>query len=128
MVASAEFAEFLKELLAPLGEVTTRRMFGKTGVFCEGVMLGMVTDNVLYLRFDDQNRASFREAEAFPLLNYAKRGQTIDLSFLRVPDRLFDEPAEFVAWGRSALAAAHRVSACRGQTEKVGTARRSRQS
>ena len=40
MVASDSFAEFLHELLAPLGRVTIRRMFGKTGVFCEGLMLG----------------------------------------------------------------------------------------
>ena len=56
MVASAGFAEFLREQLAPLGRVTTRRMFGKTGVFCNGLMLGMVNDDTLYLRVDDQNR------------------------------------------------------------------------
>ena len=31
MVASDSFAEFLREQLAPLGRVTMRRMFGKTG-------------------------------------------------------------------------------------------------
>ena len=95
MVASDSFAEFLREQLAPLGRVTMRRMFGKTGVFCDGVMLGMVTDNTLYLRVDDHNRAPFKEAEAFPPLNYEKQGSTIDLSFWRAPERLFDEPDEF---------------------------------
>jgi DNA transformation protein len=33
MVASDSFVEFLREQLAPLGRVTMRRMFGKTGVF-----------------------------------------------------------------------------------------------
>jgi hypothetical protein len=37
MVASDGFAEFLREQLAPLGRVTMRRMFGKTGVFCNGL-------------------------------------------------------------------------------------------
>jgi len=40
MVASDSFAEFLREQLAPLGRVTMRRMFGKTGVFCDGLMFG----------------------------------------------------------------------------------------
>jgi len=83
MVASETFADFLREQLAPLGGVSLRRMFGKTGVFCDGVMLAMVTENTLYFRVDDQNRAAFREAEAFPPLNYAKKGQTIDLAFWR---------------------------------------------
>jgi len=110
MVASDSFAEFLREQLAPLGRITLRRMFGKTGVFCDGVMLGMVTDNMLYLRVDDHNRETFKEAAAYPPLNYAKGGAMIDLSFWRVPERLFDEPDELIAWARAALAAAHRVA------------------
>ena len=116
MVASDSFAEFLREQLAPLGRLTVRRMFGKTGVFCDGVMLGMVTDNTLYVRVDDHNRATFKEAAAFPPLNYAKKGSTIDLSFWRVPERLFDEPDELVGWAQAALAAAHRVAAKRERT------------
>jgi DNA transformation protein and related proteins len=113
MVASASFAEFLREQLAPVGRVTMRRMFGKTGVFCDGVMFGMVRDNTLYFRVDDLNRAAFTEAESSPPLNYEKKGGTIDLSFWRAPERLFDEPDELVAWARAALAAAHRVAAKR---------------
>jgi DNA transformation protein len=116
MVASDSFAEFLGEQLAPLGRVTMRRMFGKTGVFCDGMMLGMVTDNMLYLRVDDHNRLAFEEAQSSPPLNYEKKGETIDLSFWRAPERLFDEPDELVAWARLALAAARRVAAKRKRT------------
>ena len=56
MVASDGFAEFLREQLSPLGRLTMRRMFGKTGVFCDAVMFAMVTENTLYFRVDDQNR------------------------------------------------------------------------
>ena len=116
MVASDSFAEFLSEQLAPLGPLSMRRMFGKTGVFCDGVMLGMVSDNTLYFRVDDDNKAFFREAEVFPPLNYEKKGESIDLAFWRAPERLFDEPDELVAWAREALAAAHRVAAKRGRS------------
>jgi DNA transformation protein len=115
MVASNTFSEFLREQLAPLGRVSLRRMFGKSGVFCDGVMIGMVTDNTLYFRVDDDNRETFKEAQSFPPLNYAKRGSTIDLSFWRVPERLFDEPDELIDWARAALAAAHRVAAKRAR-------------
>jgi DNA transformation protein and related proteins len=115
MTASASFAAFVCEQLAPLGRITLRRMFGKHGVFCDGVMLGMVTDNMLYLRVDEQNREAFKEAASSPPLNYAKGGSTIDLSFWRAPERLFDEPDELVEWARVALAAARRVAAKRGR-------------
>jgi DNA transformation protein len=123
MVASESFAGFLREQLAPLGHVTMRRMFGKTGVFCEGVMLGMVRDNTLYFRVDDDNRETFKEAESFPPLNYQKKGGSIDLAFWRAPERLFDEPDELVGWARAALAAARRVAA---QRERTATKRKSK--
>ncbi len=110
MVASESFAEFLREQLAPLGRITMRRMFGKTGVFCDAFMLGMVRDDVLYFRVDDDNREAFKEAAAFPPLDYEKKGGSIDLSFWRAPERLFDDADEFVAWARLALAAARRVA------------------
>ena len=70
MVASDGFAEFLSEQLAPLGHITMRRMFGKTGVFCEGLMFGMVKNDTLYFRVNDHNRVTFEEAAASPPLNY----------------------------------------------------------
>ena len=116
MGASDGFAEFLCDQLTPLGHITLRRMFGKTGVFCDGFMLGMIRDNTLYFRVDDNNRASFKEPESFPPLNYEKKGGTIDLSFWRAPERLFDEPDELIAWARAALGAARRVAVKRDKT------------
>jgi DNA transformation protein len=73
-------------------------------------MLGMVRDNTLYFRIDDGNQATFEEAQSFPPLNYEKRGETIDLSFWRAPEHLFDEPDQLVTWARAPLAAARRVA------------------
>jgi DNA transformation protein len=95
-----------------------RRMFGKTGVFCDGFMLGMVTDNTLYLRVDDHNQAAFKEAASFPPLSYEKKGRSIDLAFWRAPERLFDEPDELLTWAGAALAAARRVAAKREPTAR----------
>lgn len=116
MVASDSFADFLREQLAPLGRLTMRGMFGTTGVFCNGLMFGIVTDDTLYFRVDSQNREVFREAESAPPLSYEKDGRTIDLSFWRAPERLLDEPDELVTWARAALAAAGRAAVKRNRT------------
>ena len=113
MVASDSFAEFLREQLAPLGRVSMRRMFGKTGLFCDQTMFAMVAEDTLYFRVDDGNRADFAEARASPPLSYEKQGRAIDLAFWHAPERLLDEPDALVAWARSALAAARRVAAAR---------------
>jgi DNA transformation protein len=79
-------------------------------------MFGMVTDNTLYFRVDDHNRATLKEAEVFPPLNYKKKGRTIDLFFWRAPERLFDEPDQLVTWAPAAVGAARRGAAKRERT------------
>ncbi len=88
MLASDGFAEFLREQLAPIGRVTMRRVFGKTGVFCGGFMFGMVTDNTLYFQVDDGNREAFKEAESFPPLSYEKQGSSVGQALAAVPLRV----------------------------------------
>lgn len=112
-MTSPGYAAFLLERLAPLGGVSLRRMFGKTGVFCEGLMFGMVSDDTLYVRVDDAARAVFAEAAGEPPLSYRKKGVEIEMALWRVPDRLMDEPDELLDWAREALAAARRVAAKR---------------
>ena len=116
MAVSDSFSEFLREQLAPLGRVTMRRMFGKAGVFCDGLMFAVVAEDTLYFRVDDDNRDAFEEAAAFPPLSYEKQGRSIDLAFWRAPERLLDEPDELLTWAQEALAAAERVAAKRSRT------------
>lgn len=115
MVAGDSFSEFLREQLAPLGRIEMRRMFGKTGVFCEGAMLGLVSDDTLYLRVDDGNQSLFGEAVA---LGYERKGVPMELPYWRVPERLYDDPDELVAWARAALTAARRVAARRRRAKR----------
>ncbi len=107
------FADFLREVLAPLGHVSVRRMFGARGVFCDGLMFALVSDDTLFLRVDDANRAAFAEAGPDSALRYSRSGAMVDLPYWRVPDRLMDEPDALLAWAREALAAARRVSTAR---------------
>lgn len=51
-------AEELAEELRPLGDVSSRKMFGGYGIFADGVMFALVSsDGVAFLRIDDELRA-----------------------------------------------------------------------
>ena len=39
--------------------------FGATGVFWDGLMFGVVSEDMLYFRFDDHKRTAFKEAASF---------------------------------------------------------------
>lgn len=122
MAVSAGFKEFLIESLAGLGPVAIRHMFGGGGVYADGVMFGLIADDVLYLKADDGNRGDF-EAEGMAAFVYStKDGHNTIMSYWRCPERLLDEPDEMVVWAQRALAAARR-SGTKAKARKQPAAR-----
>jgi DNA transformation protein len=110
MAASAGFLGFLEEQLGGLGPVSIRRMFSGAGVFADGIMFALVSNDTLYFKADETTRADF-EAEGMDAFTYAtKGGRNTLISYWRAPERLFDEPDEMLAWALKALATAQRSS------------------
>lgn len=107
MAPQSEFAALVEEVLQAVGPVDVRAMFGGHGVFLDGVMFGLIADEVLYLKVDAGNRGLFADAglEAFV---YQSGGRRVTMSFHRAPDVLEDwdrlEP-----WVVSAIDASRRV-------------------
>lgn len=106
-----EFRDFLLELFEPLGPVRIKNMFGGYGIYAGNVFFSLVFDEVIYFKADDETRPAF-EAEgkpAFVLTN--STGEKITTSYHQIPERLYDEPDEFVAWARRSVDAAIRFKA-----------------
>lgn len=108
MAVSAEFSEYLLELFEPLEDVSIRSMFGGAGVFCRGVMFGLIASDQLYFKIDDENKAMFEEAGCKPFTYGAKGGKRGVMSYYEAPDYLYDDSEEMLVWARSALEAALR--------------------
>ena len=103
------FNELLEELFEPVGGVSLRRMFGGIGVFKDGVMFGLVDDDVLYLKADDATRPRFEAEGSEPWVYRAGIAPSRStMPYWRIPERLFDDTDEFAAWARTAFAVAAR--------------------
>ncbi len=95
----AEFAEGTAGRLEPLGEVTTKKMFGGYGIFRAGKMFALVTSSAeLFLKVDDTNRARFTKA---------KSPQHGKMPYFRVPASVLKSDAKFVEWARKSVEIAH---------------------
>lgn len=104
--------DFIRDLFAPFGLVTVKRMFSGAGIFADGLMFGLMVRDVIYLKVDDGNRADFeREGSApFTYTRGKKSGRPSEhaLPYWRLPERLYDDADELAAWARRSLAAAER--------------------
>ena len=77
-------------------------------MFRDGVMFGLVADDTLYFRVDEENRTRFEAEGCEPYLYNGKTRQTT-MPYWRAPERLFDDTDELIEWAESAIAAAVRI-------------------
>ena len=60
MPARNPFLEFVQEHLSPLGEITSRPMFGGYCLYCDAGVFGRVANNQVFLKADDINSREFQ--------------------------------------------------------------------
>ncbi len=104
--------EFIRELFAPFGAVTVKRMFGGAGIWSAGLMFALVFDGAIFLKVDETSIPDFAREGSKPFVyTRAKSKDRVgraSLSYWRLPERLYDDPEELAIWARRALAIAGR--------------------
>lgn len=126
--------DFIRELFAEFGEVSIKRMFGGQGLYAGAVMFGLIADGVIYLKADDETSRAFAAENCAPFGYDTRHGRRVLTSYWRLPDRLYDEPAELAQWAKAAQAVAHakandkRSSGKRSKRRPAKTQKRSRAS
>jgi len=109
MPLSPGFTDYALELLAGVGRVETRRMFGGAGLFRDGVMFALLDDGVICVRVDDALQADLLAQGSVPWVYSMKRdGAVSDMGYWRLPETAADDPVEAIAMGKRAHAAAIR--------------------
>jgi len=104
---STDFLMHLRDLFAPMGGIKARAMFGGHGIYHDGIIIGLVIDDVLYLKVDDQSRAQFEAAGCAPFV-YCGQKQPITLSYWSLPEQAIDSSQSMRPWAQLAIAAALR--------------------
>jgi DNA transformation protein len=112
VTGAGDFVKYVVELLAPLGRISARRMFGGHGVYCDGLFVAIVLDDVLYLKADEESRADFERAGC-EIFSYSRKGKAAMLNFYRAPEDAMDAPQRMLPWARKALEAALRARTTR---------------
>ncbi len=107
MPVSEEFKVFLADQLTGFDGVQFRRMFGGLGTFRDGLMFGLVADDVFYLKADDQNRPTFKANDMGPF-TYERAGKPASLSYWEVPPEVLENSDELAEWAAGAWDAARR--------------------
>jgi DNA transformation protein and related proteins len=107
---SKGYHEYVLDQLHGLAGVTSRRMFGGVGLYSGAVFFGLINDDVLYLRVDDESRGEY-EARGMEAFRPVKDKPEVMSSYYRAPVDVLEEQELLLSWARRAVEAARRAKA-----------------
>jgi DNA transformation protein and related proteins len=100
---SATFLEIILDRLAPLGEVTSRPLFGGHGIYWSETIFAILFEGRLYLKVDDESKAAFEARDMGPFRPNDR--QTLK-SYYEVPPEVLDDAEALLSWAGEAIRAA----------------------
>ena len=96
----------LVDLLGAFGPVQAKRMFGGYGIYRDGLMFGLVADDILYLKVDEQSRPAY-QARDLPAFCYLRQGKRVEIrSYRQAPPEALEDPDLLLDWAGKAFQAA----------------------
>lgn len=108
------FVDSLLDLLAPLGGVTARKMFGGYGIYKESLMFGLVAEDRLYLRTDDETKDRFIDQGCEPFVfGMSKAGKPVVSKYYEPPEMAFANEQRMKPWALLAWQCALRSAAAK---------------
>ncbi|MBL8286781.1 MAG: TfoX/Sxy family protein [Rubrivivax sp.] len=116
------FVDHCLELLAPLGPVRARRMFGGHGLYAGGLFVALIAGERLYVKVGADTEARFAAAGCEPFV-YEGQTRPVRLSYWTVPDEAMESPSLMLPWARLAMQAAVKAAAARAPLSKAAAAR-----
>ena len=103
-----DFVTHAAELLAPLGPVRVKRMFGGFGFYVDEVFLALAIAEQLYLKVDATTRGRFEAAGCHPFV-YDAKGKTVTVGYWTAPEEAMESAALMTPWARLAFDSALRA-------------------
>jgi DNA transformation protein and related proteins len=116
------------DLFAGFGPVRLGRFFGGEGIWSGDAMIGMIFDDIIYFKTDEETRKRFvaEKCKPFSFLKH-KSGETVVTTWFALPDRLYDDPEELAHWAKAALDVARNAPTAQKKQRRVSAKKKARQ-
>jgi len=100
------FVDFVLEQLEPICPITSKRMFGGVGLYAGVRIFGLVMDDVLYLKGNDETRLARDAAGARPFQPPHRPRRKGRSQYDSVPAAILEDADALLVWARQAIAIA----------------------
>lgn len=104
MSGNNDYLIYVLDQLRGVGPISARRLFSGSGIYSRGRMFGLVSQDTLYLKADDSNRADYEAAGMKKFQPWDDKPMT--MPYYEVPAEVLEDSSELALWAKKSIAAA----------------------
>lgn len=105
-MAVSGYANYILDLLLPLGNMKARKMFGGFGIYKNGIFFALIINNILYFKVDDTNQSDYESFGSKPFTYTNKNEKLVSMSYWEVPIDILENHDAIAKWVEKAVQAA----------------------
>ena len=105
MAVSPDFRAFVEDQIGRVAPVRSRPMFGGLGLYSADLFFGVVDDDVVFFKVDDETRARYVERGMKP---FDPMGAPMN-GYWQVPPEVMEDADELASWVQESLGVAERA-------------------
>lgn len=100
MAVSQSYRTYVMEQLGRVNPVTSKSMFGGVGIYSGGVFFGLISQDRLYFKVDDDTRPEFERLGMEPFRPFAEDHA---MGYYEVPADVIEDPTQLASWMHKAM-------------------------
>ncbi len=96
-MSSNGFVEYITDILSSYGNITSRKMFGGYGLYCNKIIFAIIVDDELYFKADTDLGKEYESVGSFPF-TYQKDEKRVALSYWYVSIDIIEDEDSLKKW------------------------------
>lgn len=106
----SDFHDYVvQDLFKDIPSITSRAMFGGWGIYKDGVIFGLIADDQLYFKVDNQNKQRYQDRGSEPFVYQQGNHKATTMSYWLVPHDILEDTTQIAEWVDDACAASRRT-------------------
>lgn len=99
MSSTKDFAEYVtSDLFREIPGVTARAMFGGYGLYKDGIVFGIIVENVVYLKVNDSNKPEYEKRGSNPFIYEMKNKKIASMPYYELPEDIMENTDALREW------------------------------
>lgn len=86
------------EVFQDIPGIQARAMFGGFGLYQDGIIFGIIVNDQIYFKVNEENIADYQAAGSEPFTYMGASGKPVSMSYWTVPVSVLKNRAELLCW------------------------------